>query len=64
MIAQLWRALARRRPSLELTRARERLEEVRGDDARIADLTREIARTRRENHLGPKISQALRTRRT
>lgn len=64
MIARLWRVLTRNRPSPELTRARERLEEVRGDDARIADLTREIARTRRENHLGPKISRALRARRT
>lgn len=50
-------------PSPETERARERLDEVCRDDARVDRLDRRTQRARRENNLGPAISRALRARR-
>lgn len=43
--------------------ARKRLDEVSRDDVRVKRLDERVQRVRKENHLGPAISRALRARR-
>lgn len=50
-------------PSPATENARQRLENVCHDDARVKRLHDEVVRVQRENNLGPQISRALRARR-
>lgn len=47
-------------PSDETENARQRLEDVRADDVRIASVIQRREAILRENHLGPAIARALR----
>lgn len=48
--------------SVETVEAEKRLADVCQDDVRVDRLDARVQRARRENHLGPQISRALRVR--
>lgn len=66
---RMWRWIVNRwrgpltKPSPDTQRAQKRLADVCLDDVRVNKLDARTQRARRENHLGPAISRALRARR-